>query len=261
MSPSEVHASQSLAASEFARRAIALLSPTACGANLLRVGGEGDGGYVVADLEYVGAVSAGTGAEVEFDWAMASRGSRVLQIDNVRPAALRQSDRVVFEQATVGTSLQATLDARRLESADELLSLWQSHFGDRTGNMLLKMDIEGSEWSCLAASRQMAAWSMIVLEFHGLWRLAEESHARLMLSVLELLTETHTPVFTHGNNCCGFSVIGGVPIPNIIEVSWLRRSLAGEPVSGPDVPTQQSLASPNLAGLADLWLWGLRGSF
>jgi hypothetical protein len=76
---------------------------------------------------------------------------------------------------------------------------------------------------------------------------------RRVSGFIDLFTAGHVPVHIHANNYGGVGLVHGVPLPKVLELSFLRRDLdacadfADDPIPGP-------LDRPNHPYLADLCL-------
>jgi hypothetical protein len=122
-------------------------------------------------------------------------------------------------------------------------------------NAILKFDTEGAEWSCLttASSDDLARFAVIAGEFHGLHNLSTRPQLELIRSVLTKIHRTHAPVHLHANNATGIRLVQGVPVPPLVEVTFVRRNLvptaghSNEPIPGP-------LDRPNMTDRPDLCL-------
>jgi hypothetical protein len=186
----------------------------------IRVGGPHDGGYVmVDDFEYaVTAVSFGIGHEVSWDMDMATRGCRVFQFDHSveRPPVL--DPRFIFHKKRL--TANAALDGGITLS--KLLELQELRDDD---NIIMKMDIEGDEWDVLDTVSEACIKRMrqIVIEFHWLQNFACTEWADRAIRVATKLTQWHQPIHVHGNNTGGFAVLGGIPFPNVCEVTFIRK--------------------------------------
>ncbi len=69
------------------------------------------------------------------------------------------------------------------------------------------------------------------MEFHRLHSLNEENHFKRVLTTLENLNSTHLPVNIHANNWSPYDLVNNIPIPNVIEVTYLRKDLIGNPIT------------------------------
>ena len=96
---------------------------------------------------------------------------------------------------------------------------------DFTWQGVLKLDIEGSEYETLSKVESFTRFTTIVIELHNLHRIVDDQFWEVLRNILEKFSKSHSVVFLSPNNCCGFSIIGGVPIPNVLEVTWARNDL------------------------------------
>lgn len=214
-----------------------------------RIGNDYDGGYVLpaiaeqADI----VVSIGVGHDVSFDYAMAQRGAIVLQFDHTVEMPPAQHEHFRFYKK----GLAAEPGAEFL-TLDDILDLMQPFPHQRP---LLKFDIEGGEYDAFVTTNpeQLLIFPVIACEIHDLDRLGEPLFFRRMASFLDLFTTGHVPVHIHANNYGGVGLVHGVPLPKVLEISFLRRDLdvcadlADDPIPGP-------LDRPNHPYMADLCL-------
>lgn len=214
--------SRSHAAHAELRAWLADLAPwTPDGAAMLRVGGDRDGGYVMADDfdGIVGAVSAGVGDDVSWDLAIADRGIPVVQLDHTVAAPPRVHPQFDFRRRKLVPD--PPLDA----NGATLGGLLAAPPFDRGGDAVLKVDIEHDEWAVLdaASPAQLARFRQIVVEFHWIERFADPDWRATARRVTAKLAGGHRAIHVHGNNASPFTIVAGVPLPRVIEVSWLRR--------------------------------------
>ena len=64
-----------------------------------------------------------------------------------------------------------------------------------------------------------------------------------MNTAVEALTRAHVPVHVHANNYGTYSVIGGVPLPDILEVTLVRAD--SYELVAPASPGASAVDSPN----------------
>jgi hypothetical protein len=184
----------------------------------IRIGKECDGGYVMLD-DFVGitaAYSIGICDEVSWDLNMAERGIEVFQYDHTIDALPLQHAR--FHWAKKGLGAIVTAD---LETLPRLLER-NGHRG--RSDLLLKCDIEGCEWEVLAAlpPECLQHFKQIVLEIHFMERLVNPEFAMLVERAIGVLTADHRVVNVHANNHRPYSIVGGVPIPSVLELTLAR---------------------------------------
>lgn len=214
---------------------LGLLRPQACEGGKIRLGGVHDGGYVMPDaaLDCDAVLSIGIGGDVSFDLDLAERGLPVFQYDHTVAASPVAHAKFQFARLGWGTETRdpfVSLDAMiaQLKDAGSL-------------RPLLKFDIEGGEYDVLESidPDALAYFPVIVCELHNLSGLTDlVFHARVR-HCLSVLTRHHAPMHLHANNYGVMALVGGVPIPDVLEVSLLRRDLgvrscpASDAIPGP----------------------------
>ena len=244
------------AVGERVRATLSLLSPEEVeGVGKLRVGRDFDGGYVMLD-DFAGitaALSLGIADDVSWDEAIAARGIEVVQFDPSVPGPPVEHERFHFERLRVAP-----------EDAPGTVSLARA-VADRTApgdgpDLLLKMDIEGAEWDVLAGCDEalLGRFRQILLEFHDLDRMGEEAFGARVHAVFARLARTHLVTHVHGNNCGNFAVVGNVPVPQSLEVSFAARSAYSSAKAGVPGSFPTPLDHPNQPGRADLFLGAFR---
>jgi Methyltransferase FkbM domain len=207
----------------------------------VRIGSHGDGGYVVNHVfDGLGTVlSLGVGDNATFDLFFHSQGIPVVQVDGT-------IDKPPFETAAFIRKNIAK------ESATTTISLADVHEvaaglpGLSGKDMILKFDIEGSEWDMFlnSSSFLLKRFRIITGEFHGLTRLLDGNFFLRARMVLDKLCQYHQVTHIHANNIGKVGMLEGILIPDLLEVSFLRRDFgpfeaSDEPIPGPlDYPNQ-----------------------
>ena len=204
-----------------ALRYLELLSPyTAVGISKLRVGNPtGDGGYVMVD-SFQGvsaAISIGIGSDVSWDLDVASRGIQIFQYDHTVSSPPSSHPNFHFQAIGVGRN---TSEDGRFRS----LTTMVSEIPD-AGDLILKIDVEGAEWDALSSKRNniLKRFLQIVVEVHEPFSGTTRTRLR-NLRTLRKLNKTHRVVHVHANNCSGVASFEGVNIPNVIEITYLRKT-------------------------------------
>ena len=201
------------------RRVLRSLRPIDGGYELVRLGPDGDGGYLVPDdlagIEY--AFSPGVSTESGFEAALAARGQRVFLADYSVEGPAEANPSFVFERKFVGGL-----------SDDVYMTLeqWKTGaLGAYDGDLLLQMDIEGAEYETLLAcpTPLLAQFRIMVIEFHYLHELLNKRYFELVSRVFQKLLQTHSVVHIHPNNCCGSVKADGLELPRIAEVTLQRN--------------------------------------
>ena len=196
------------------------LRPLDPGIELIRIGPDRDGGYLVPDdLDGIHhAFSPGVANESGFEAELAGRGMQVFMADYSVDGPAVQNSRFVFDKRFVG----CVTDDRYMTLDD-----WHAAKlgADSGAEMLLQMDIEGAEYETLlaASSRLLGRFRIMVIEFHWLPQLWNDPFFALASRAFAKLLTTHAVVHIHPNNCCGSITSAGIEIPRIAEFTLLRR--------------------------------------
>jgi hypothetical protein len=215
---------------------------------LTRLGSERDGGYVVLDKDYNDSflISGGILNDNNFELALAKLGARAHQVDYsiIEPPVAHPSLTFSAERLVGENKKKLNFDV----TLDELVAKTTSA---KNSELLLKLDIEGSEWEIFETSNSLHKFSQIFLELHYLDRLANTKYAESSIDALEKLLKSFFPVFISGNNCCGFVTLGGFVLPRVMELTLLNRDFYSPLLSGRTSINQkyQSQNYPNKAPL------------
>jgi hypothetical protein len=225
-----------------------LLRPFNCAFRKVRIGSLGDGGYILPDdLSNISSLlSIGIGSEVSFDLHFAQHGLPIFQYDQTVEAPPIQHPKFQFHK--IAWASNDSESSRSLESMNKTHGLNQTH------DAILKFDTEGAEWETIPHIRldTLKSFRIIVCELHGMTSIANEQFRKVVEKTLRILTNSHTVIHLHANNCCGISVVEGVPIPAVVELTLLRNDRSEftpsfDPIPGP-------LDFPNMIELPDLIL-------
>ncbi|CAK9107283.1 unnamed protein product [Durusdinium trenchii] len=216
-----------------------LVAPACGGAtSLRRVGPKADGGYVVFDQGNwpicKNLLSYGVGTNVDFEWELASSGTKVILFDHTVHGLPRQHPNITF--------VQEALCDRSLPGAGNTLSehLRLCH----QGSLMLKMDVEGAEFSALLASKEIVGhFDQICLELHWLGRPHRSASALTKALALELLQEHFVLLHAHGNSYGDVMEVAGCLIPDVLEVLYVNRRLLSPTQFRPNAPPVE-LARP-----------------
>jgi hypothetical protein len=214
---------------------MASLQPFDLGYPLIRVGGAGDGGYLLPDahLDQTSVLfSPGVDATWAFESDMAQRfATRSVMCDG----SIDEPE----DLPATHTFEKLWLSPRTGPGSTSLTDWVTSHAlpGDR--NLMLQMDIEGAEWAVLRHTPRetLQRFRVIVIEFHGLEAVANLYDAtRHVGSVIGKLAADFQVAHAHANNCCGFVRQRGIVVPRVVEVTYLRRDLVREVGNASPVP-------------------------
>ncbi|QPF73764.1 asparagine synthase (glutamine-hydrolyzing) [Roseateles sp. DAIF2] len=215
----------------------------------VRIGSNADGGYVMpsSSRRSNAVLSIGIGNEVSFDEELAAAGARVLQFDHTIEASPSRHPGCEFHR--LGWGARDSHPLVSLASMVKMLDWGQAR------HPILKFDTEGAEWDCLgqASSDDLARFEVLTGEFHDFHQLVDRQFFDRVQAVFQKLNKTHRVIHLHANNAGGMVMLGGVPFPRLLELTWMRLGSAtfhghsNEPIPGP-------LDRPNVPQLPDLYL-------
>ena len=205
------------------RELIRALHPAVPGRELIRLGPEGDGGYLLPDdLDGVQCCfSPGVSTESRFELDLAERGLRVYLADFSVNRPAESHPNFVFDKKFLGALSNETFMTLDEWKADRV--------PDYEGDLILQMDIEGAEFEALfsASAQLLAQFRIMIIEFHYLQELFNKPFFILASRVFQKLLQTHSVVHIHPNNCCGSIKGGGLEIPRVAEFTFHRNDRLG----------------------------------
>lgn len=215
----------------------------------VRIGAAHDGGYVLpsSSLRSSTLLSIGMGGGLAFDEQLAQQGAQVLRFDPT--PEIKPGPKLRFEHHR---RAWASDDASAHASLKTMVNMldWS-----RAQHAILKFESGGAEWAGLrdADPTDLARFEVLVGKFHQFERLTDRTFFDSVFHVFTKLHQTHRVIHLHASNAEGMVMLGGVPFPRVLELTWMRVTAASfyghsnEPIPGP-------LDRPNLPQLPDLHL-------
>jgi Methyltransferase FkbM domain len=233
--------------------ALSLLTPYDIDKPKIRIGPKTDGGYILADCisKAQAVLSYGIGTEYRFDIELAKRGHDVYMFDHTIEGVQAENQKLYFysegvsgrtDEASHVFSIQDHLDRHRIR-------------GDR---LLLKMDVEGAEYEAFEElpDETLNRFEQIILEIHWLEKLDEVGFRERFCRVFRRLNSIFTLFHVHANNWNGqndLSIVGGIPVSSIIELSYIKSTVVHTEPSQTLYPT--TFDYPNVTQFQDKLLW------
>lgn len=188
---------------------------------LIRVGGPGDGGYLVPDI--LDSVSACFSPGVDQVASFESELSSVYRIPSFMADASVDSppisdERFSFEKKFLGAKNNDTFMT---------LGSWIERCAPGRDDLLLQMDIEGGEYDVLTfeSEQTLAKFKCMAIEFHNADRLLDRCFYRFFCAIFEKIFANFSVCHVHPNNCCGVASFDGVEIPRVFEVTFIRNDM------------------------------------
>ena len=185
------------------------LTPQETSFEKIRIGKDGDGGYVIANNNlggYTGLIGLGIKDDNSFEKHFQSLNNCVIQEYDY---SIDEPPEKLPNSTFFKTMVTCADDIKHIET-----------LGDRK---FLKMDIDGSEWELLK-TLDISQFEQIACELHF-------RHSNPDLSAFEKLSSTHNIIHVHGNACDLNTVMymtkGGTMarMPTTIEVTYLRKDI------------------------------------
>jgi hypothetical protein len=210
--------------------------------NFIRVGGANDGGYVVVEgLQYDLFLSCGIADDTSFEVEILSRcwvGSCTAFDGTISNNPITQTNLTIINKNIYGYPMN-----------DNETNL-SDYIGDKK-NVLLKMDIEGSEFDWINAFPDLSMFAQIIIEIH--W-----PFDRYRMKVLQKLQEAHGIVHFHENNYSRNTIASDLPcdrtdngyvlftdsygqeywFPEVFELTLVRKDLLSGKIINKLFPTE-----------------------
>ena len=194
------------------------IKPISTNHSLIRIGGESDGGYLIPnDLDGITACfSPGVSDVADFEYDLASKGIQCFLADYSVDAPPIHNKLFHFEKKFLGPiedSIHTTLES------------WVTRNAPDQKNLILQMDIEGSEYGVIInTSREtLRKFRIMVIEFHRLDSLMVWPGFTLIDLAFKKLLEDFDVVHIHPNNSAKPVSYGKYEVPPYLEFTFLRK--------------------------------------
>jgi hypothetical protein len=200
------------------------LRPQECGKDLIRIGGDGDGGYLLPDdlggIEY--CFSPGVSTKSHFEEHLADLEIRSFLADYSveSPPVLRPE--FTFDRMFLGASDHGHFFT---------LASWKNKYlRGYDGDLLLQMDIEGFEYEVILSTPDdlLNQFRIVVIEVHSLDKVFDKFAYQLISAFFDKLLKSFCIVHIHPNNCCGSVKRENIEIPRVMEFTFLNRGRVSE---------------------------------
>jgi len=218
--------------------------------NLIRVGRDTDGGYLMPDMlgDINYCFSAGVGDSMSFEKELSEKYYIKSFMADASVNNFKENDKnLEFIPKFIGGS-----------SKVEFISLsdWikKSESLVNKHNKILQMDIEGGEYNVLALedSETLAVFSSMIIEFHGLEKLFDQEFLQMFSGIFQKIYKNFSICHVHPNNCCGILTLDHLSVPRVMEVTFIRNDISSKYKNNSDINLPHKLDKKNFFEKEDL---------
>jgi hypothetical protein len=186
--------------------------------DLIRIGGSGDGGYLVPN-DFNGITtcfSPGVSTILNFELELSTMGVKCFLADFSVDLPKDISKNINFIKKFVAP-FNSDTEVNFQEWVD--LNL------DTNGDSILQMDIEGAEYSAILSCniKTLRRFRIIVVEFHNLDSLFEPSFSNVIFDTFKKLLMDFHVVHIHPNNHSRVRIMQEVSVPSTMEFTFYRK--------------------------------------
>jgi hypothetical protein len=200
------------------------LRPVKTKFDLIRVGGDNDGGYLIPnDLSGITACfSPGVADTASFEIDLCKRGIGSHLADASVDAPPKNFTPRSFTKKYLGGYNNDTYMT---------LPVWMYEQRAFMGDLILQMDIEGGEYTTLLCTPPdvLRKFRIIAVEIHNVQTWFNPLAWEVVKAFFEKLLEDFRVVHNHPNNNCPFIEADGILMPTVFELTLLRKDRA-EPI-------------------------------
>jgi hypothetical protein len=216
---------------------------------LIRVGRQQDGGYIVPN-DFSGVrtcFSPGVGDSSDFEDAIYKQfGIQSFLADGTVTGPPNPQAHLSF--------IKKNIEPYDSESTMTLES-WVSTQSSASDELILQMDIEGGEYAALLglSTERLLQFRILVIEFHDLHAMGTTFGFQIIKAVFMKLLQGFYVVHIHPNNCCSVFNIHGVLVPPVVEFTFLRKDRSQSlgyvrdfphPLDASNVPRNEQILLP-----------------
>jgi len=226
--------------------------PKSVGNKLIRIGGKGDGAYLLPDdLSGISACfSPGVDVSSTFEEELAERydiKSYMADFSVDKPPI--ENKRFHFEKKFLGNKN----DEKFIRLED-----WVKDNINDNSDLILQMDIEGAEYEVIidTPSDIFKKFRIMAIEFHCLDMIFNNNSFKMVEAVFDKLCNDFTVVHIHPNNSRPIINKNSINIPELLEFTFLRNDrveLNDKKLSFPHALDEQCAPHRPLRHLPECW--------
>jgi len=197
-------------------KVIKKLLPYEIGINLIRLGDDGDGGYLIPDdlANLDKNYSAGIGLLTKFENDLQNKysiDSMMLDFNNINKNILPKNSQFFKKKLSLFSNENQITINDWIDNKDE--------------EIILKIDIEGDEYMNLASitNEKLMKVRILIVELHDLRNLRNLIFLRNFDKIISKLNQFFYPCHLHINNMSKVINIGGFKVPDMLEMTFIRK--------------------------------------
>lgn len=218
--------------------------------NVIRMGSENDGGYVLVNKSLKDSllISMGIGLNLDFEEDWIKRGGKVVAFDGT---ITKVNSKMLSESTNIFKWIKQNInligDKESISINQGIHNALEAFKIDSKGTTLvLKMDIENSEWNALQeiSEQNLSRFDQIIVEFHDLIKLTLIDFVK----VNEVLGKLHNKfdlVWKHENNFSPDFIHHNTRFFDVVETTWHNKKSAVDSLAVPESDFFKGLNSPN----------------
>ena len=216
--------------------------------NLQRIGGEGDGGYLVPDIlstiEYCFSPGVDVTADFELELSQKYSIKSFMADASVKSAPINDKN-FTFIEKFLGSKTQD-----RYITLSDWIDLSAV---DEDSNKILQMDIEGGEYDVLTESSEtLSNFSILIIEFHGLQNMFDTNFLKMISAIFEKIYKNFSICHVHPNTCSGIASLNGIDVPRVIEVTFINKKFIKDCSKNEEILLPHPLDSSNLNKISEI---------
>ena len=213
-----------------------VLHPENYGFELIRIGNENDGGYLIPN-DLVGVkkcISPGVGNSIKFEKNLVSNyGIQSFLADPTVNVLETLPKEIQFQKIAIGYSseINQIMDMESGERRDYNSVTLEEFININTisgeADLLLQMDIENAEYLALLVSNPaiLEKFRMMIIEFHSIPNIFEEKYfTEIVKPLFKKINQIFYVAHIHANNVANPVKILNFEIPHALEITFHNRN-------------------------------------
>ncbi len=185
---------------------------------LIRLGANEDGGYLIPDdlNGITECFSPGVDSIASFESDLLKLGIKSHLADFTVDKVPGDIEVASFIKKFIGPN-----------TSDKFITLedWVNSKSNDDNDLILQMDIEGAEYASILSTHKnvLKRFRIIVIEFHNIETWSQSHFFEIVDAVIDKLLKHYYVVHNHPNNAMGIVNLGGIKVPRLMEITFIRK--------------------------------------